>query len=52
VGGVLLLVEVASDEALHGCGQRRALGGIAEYLQIDAGEVMIGIGVELALVLG
>lgn len=47
---VLLLVVIAANEALHGGRERRALRGIAEDLEIDGSEVMIGIGIELALV--
>ena len=50
--GVLLLIEVALDEALHGGGQRCPVLGVVEYLQVDGGEMMVRIGVELALVLG
>ena len=52
VSDVLLLVEVAGDEALHGGRQRRTVLGAVEDLEVDGGEVVIGIGVELALVFG
>lgn len=52
VRGVLLLIEVAGDEALHGCRQRRSVLGAVEDLEVDGGEVVVGVGVELALVLG
>ncbi len=47
---VLLLVVIAANEALHGGRERRTLRGIAEDLEIDGGEVMVGVGIELALV--
>lgn len=49
---VLLLVVIAANEALHGGRERRPLRGIAEDLEINGGEVMIGIGIELALIFG
>ena len=49
-----LLVEVAFDEALHVWSSVRILAGgdSAEDLQVDRGKVVVGIGVELALVFG
>jgi len=52
VGHVLLLIEVAGDEALHGGSQRRPVLGAVEDLQVDGGKMMVGIGVKLALVRG
>lgn len=52
MGHVLLLVVVAAHEALHGGRQRRSFGGIAEDLQVDGSEVVVGVGVELALIFG
>jgi len=48
---VAALLKIALDETLHGRLCRRAAGAVVQ-LQIDAGKMMIGIGVELALVLG
>jgi hypothetical protein len=52
VRGVLLLIEVARDEALHRGGQRRTVLGTVEDLEIYCSEVVVGVGIELALVLG
>lgn len=50
VGYVLLLIVVAANEALHGGREWRSFGRVSEDLQVDGGKVVIGIGIELALV--
>ena len=52
VRGVLLLIKVAGDKALHGGGQRRTVLGAVEDLKIYGGKVVVGVGIKLALVLG
>ncbi len=49
---VLLLVIVAAHEALHRGRERRPFGGVAEDLEVDGGEVVVRVGIELALVFG